>query len=640
MRSSPILTRRDVRRRLGWLPDGAEILLIRESHAFGWTNRWFAAFRLFDDGQFITIPVLTQTALTTPTGSNQTYTSDATWNNSNNSVECVGAGASGGTSRGSGTAVATGGGGGGYSKITNFTFASPGTTTATWQTGTHGAGVTNSTGNLSGNDGGDSWWNDTAFPTTGNGKAGAKGGVHGVAGAQPQNGGAGGAAASGYAVNSDGSAGTKQSGGRGGNLTALANASGGGGAGGPNGDGVNGTDRASSNGATAGGAGDAGSGGAGSAGVRSTTVAATSNPGSAGTELDGTHGCGGGSGGANTSIVGGTLPGTSGTGGAFGAGSGGAVASSSGAGSNGVSGNGGDGLIVLTWTPAAAVLFGWLKASSDIEHPFPINLNPDEARAWFQPSQIPVPQRWPLPTGEDVERLPPIKHPPDQPLAYAPRPPTVVGIPNRWPLPTGEDVERIFPLKLNPDEARQWFRPSQIPVPQRWPLPTGQDVERIFPLKLNPDEAKQYFSRPPDRVGIAWFRPPEDIIRFYPPTTDQRWSALWPPFPFPAVGISGIGWFRPPEDIIRQYPGNTNQLWQVTWTPIFIPPGPIVGSLVCANMFTVPVVLGGPFTQSVMAALPATQADLLAAGFVISPVTAADMDTALALLANPFAEQC
>ncbi len=65
--------------------------------------------------------------LTTPTGSLQTSTSDVTWNNANNKVECIGGGAeSAGIKFSSGDA--TGGGGGAYSKITNFTFATPGTT--------------------------------------------------------------------------------------------------------------------------------------------------------------------------------------------------------------------------------------------------------------------------------------------------------------------------------------------------------------------------------------------------------------------------------------------------------------------------------------------------------------------------------
>lgn len=73
--------------------------------------------------------------LTSPTSSNQTFTSPSDWNNSANTIEVIGAGGSAGASAKATTATATGGGGGAYSKITNFSFASPGVTTATYQIG-------------------------------------------------------------------------------------------------------------------------------------------------------------------------------------------------------------------------------------------------------------------------------------------------------------------------------------------------------------------------------------------------------------------------------------------------------------------------------------------------------------------------
>src|SRR5438105_3697808 len=60
----------------------------------------------------------------TTTGSNQTFTSPSDWNNSNNTIECIGAGGSGGAVRGSTTNDATGGGGGAIDQ--QFQFCKPG----------------------------------------------------------------------------------------------------------------------------------------------------------------------------------------------------------------------------------------------------------------------------------------------------------------------------------------------------------------------------------------------------------------------------------------------------------------------------------------------------------------------------------
>lgn len=301
----------------------------------GVERRWHLL--VYDEGQFDVVPVLAQTFLTSPTGSNQTYTSDATWNNNNNTIDAIGAGASGCASSSAAFIHATGGGAGAWNQISNFTFASPGTTTATFQLGTGGAAVvkTAGSGTSSGNNGGDTWFNDTAFPTTGSNKIGAKGGVGGVGGTGSQNGGAGGASASNYPVGGN-------SGGRGGNLTGASGSgdSGGGGAAGPNGVGNNGGDSTStSNGiSTAGGSADAGSGGAAGA-------AGGNNPGGNGTEYDASHGSGGGGGGADAT-GGGDV--TAGSGGKYGGGGGGCRAGST---HVGTSGAGGDGIIVLTWTP-------------------------------------------------------------------------------------------------------------------------------------------------------------------------------------------------------------------------------------------------------------------------------------------------
>jgi hypothetical protein len=341
--------RRIVRHRLSgelWLGDvQVAISIIQWLTPTGWEKRWLALFKRFGEDQIYYVPVLSQSfQVGASPGSNETYTSDATWNNANNKIETIGAGASGGAHRD--TLVsrdASGGGGGAYNSITNFTFATPGTTTATFRIGLGGAAIVQSTSaDTSGNDGGDTWFNDTAFPTTGSNKVGAKGGVHGTAGAATQTGGAGGASGSNYPVGGN-------SGGRGGTATTNNGiGTGGGGAGGPSGVGGNGGDSSTTNGTTAGGQGDATSGGTGGG--------AGNNNGNAGTELgDSIHGCGGGGGGNS---VNGTT--TAGSGGLYGAGGGGAT------GQNGAgtvtSGAGKNGIIVLTWTPAptgpAIILMG------------------------------------------------------------------------------------------------------------------------------------------------------------------------------------------------------------------------------------------------------------------------------------------
>ncbi len=279
-------------------------------------------------------------AFLTTTGSNQTFTSPSNWNNSNNTVECMGGGAAGGSAAGN---HSTGGGGGAYSKITNFSFASPGTTTATYRVGIGGAGAGNTTPGASG---GVSYWNAASDPGAGtdNAKCGAQGGTGGVNGSGSRNGGAGGALASGYGQ-------TRTSGGRGGNLTGASGTggSGGGGAGGSTADGNPGGDNSttSNNVTTAGGRGDDSVGGNGGA--------AGQNNGSPGTEWDGSHGSGGGGGG--NSGNGATI--TAGNGGNFGGGGGGAKA-----GTTANSGSGIQGIIVVIYTPAITTLGDGIDPSS------------------------------------------------------------------------------------------------------------------------------------------------------------------------------------------------------------------------------------------------------------------------------------
>ena len=270
---------------------------------------------------------VTQTILTT-TGSNQTYTSPSDWNNSSNQIECLGAAGSGGT-RISASGHGAGGGAGAYSAITNFTFASPGTTTATYRVGSGGAGVSGST---AGNAGGPTWFNDTVNPGVGttNAKCSAANGSGGGTG-RPANGGAGGLASASWGQ-------TKFDAGRGGNATAGSGyaATGGGGAAGPAGAGGNGVDR-STTGQSAGGSANDGTTAGGSAG----------SAGSSGTEFSPSFGCGSGGGGETAA---GTSTGNAG--GNYGGASGGSASG----GSTATSAAGRQGLVIIEYTPLAISL--------------------------------------------------------------------------------------------------------------------------------------------------------------------------------------------------------------------------------------------------------------------------------------------
>lgn len=310
--------------------------------------------------------------LVSPTGSNQTFTSPVDWNNGNNSVECIGGGGGGkGGQQGSGAGA--GGGAGAYSKILNFTFAVPGTTTATYQIGALGAG--GSVGGGNGGTGGDSWFNGATFGAS---SVGAKGG----AGSSSQTvAGSGGSSGSGIGT-------TLKSGGSGGTTTGgVTVGGGGGGAGSVNGDGAQGGNYTGALSSSSGGPGGGGSGGGtaggstttgttpsgaggnnffgsgGAAGVASGSGGNGSNGGGGsggapngqnggnggnGTEWDASHGSGGG-GGASTNAAT-----SSGTGGLYGgAGAGGGATSAAGA---TPAGAGGQGIVVASWTP---VIYGF-----------------------------------------------------------------------------------------------------------------------------------------------------------------------------------------------------------------------------------------------------------------------------------------
>lgn len=264
--------------------------------------------------------------LVSPTGSNQIYTSDATWNNANNKIELIGAGGGGaGSDSGDTTASNGSGGGGGYALASNFSFAAPGTTTATYRIGTGGTGgIGINTPNESGAAGGDSWFNGT---TVGGATVSAHGGGFGANDvANGVVGGSGGTGVNGSTLRTGGSGGAGGAGGSGLVYTSA------GGAAGPNGVGGAGSGASASN--KAGGTADGGTVAGGAAGSN----------GHSGTEFDGTHGCG--SGGGSVSVAGTNVTGPAG--GLYG---GGGSAASALTDANG--GAGAQGIIVLTWTPLA-----------------------------------------------------------------------------------------------------------------------------------------------------------------------------------------------------------------------------------------------------------------------------------------------
>jgi hypothetical protein len=229
-----------------------------------------------DDGfwHFDIIPCVTVVFFTSGT-SGTTLTSFPGWNNGNNSVECIGGGATGTGSHACGccTSSGNGGGGGGYAKTVNTTLGS---------TFTYAVGAA----------GGTTQFNSVCTATGGSGTTGGAGTV----GSTLRNGGAGATGA------------TSRQGG------------GGGGAAGP---GANGN--AGSIGSIgAGGTGGSGDGGSGGAGGGSTVGGGTGN------EYGTSHGSGGGGGGGNSTTVGGA-------GGQFGGGGGGGgTGSSGGAGFQGI----------------------------------------------------------------------------------------------------------------------------------------------------------------------------------------------------------------------------------------------------------------------------------------------------------------
>lgn len=294
--------------------------------------------------EIISYDFATVTFLSTPTGSNQTYTFPIDWSY-NNTVEVLGAGGSGGAYYGSSgvTGSCCGGGGGAYSKLTG---APKSGSTTTYQIGTAGPqNQRNAGGAQGGTAGGDTWFGAATYAAS---SVGAKGGGAGTATSTTSlTGASGGAAASGIGT-------IKYSGGASGDTSSFTGnrgVSGGGGAAGLNGDG-NASSGTGGSGVTSGGSGDAGFGGAG--GSASPRIGINGGVGGNGTEWSASYGSGGGGGGVDnvgsaTNLVGGA-------GGLYGAGGG--ASGRDGTGPSACTGGAGSsGLIVITYTPGGG-LFG------------------------------------------------------------------------------------------------------------------------------------------------------------------------------------------------------------------------------------------------------------------------------------------
>lgn len=240
----------------------------------------------------------------TTTGAN-TWIVPSDWNSASNSIQIIGAGGSGGTSGATGSG---GGAGGSYGKISNLSLTP--NQSISYTIGTGGAHCAAGT-TLSGNSGGDTFFNGATVGASSISVTGSTGGVS--------------AGAGGTAGTPTAPSGTTFLGGAGAAHAAGA-AGGGGGAAGLNGAGIAGSTTG------AGGNGDNNSGGTGG-----TQFSPPNEPGGNGTEYDASHGSGGGGGGGNG-------VGTSGgTGGLYG---GGGVGGSTG----NASSAGAQGLIVITYT--------------------------------------------------------------------------------------------------------------------------------------------------------------------------------------------------------------------------------------------------------------------------------------------------
>lgn len=277
-------------------------------------------------------PAAADTIVLTPANAGY-YVTPPQWNESSNTVVCVGAGSGG---SGGGVVFAqggSGGGGGASDVVTNL--AIEGLIGLNIPTGGAGGTPGNQGGGNLGDNGAKIWgW---GFIGTGHISCGARNSLIGGNGGQPASGGNTGLAqGTGYAGGNGGLGGT-DSVGLGVHCTTTCAGGGGGGASGSTGIGADGTQYSAGSGG-AGGQGDAGTGGAGGT--------SGGGAGANGTEIGGGVGAGGGGGGGSTGINGGDA-------GSCGGGGGGAGdATKSG-------GAGRDACIILTYTPTSDQTLGY-----------------------------------------------------------------------------------------------------------------------------------------------------------------------------------------------------------------------------------------------------------------------------------------
>lgn len=483
---------------------------------------------------------MTQVFLSTTPGTNFTYTSDATWNNASNTVEVIGAGGSGAACKRNNAlgGDASGGGGGEYGKTTNFSFATPGTTTAVCRVGLGGAattgGISSSAETLNGTAGGDTWFNGT---TQAGSTLGGIGGAFGGFGASA--GGAGGTGGVGT---------THNAGGRGGHATVSGRiATGGGGAGGTTAVGSNGVDSATFIAATNGGAGGATNGGTAGTG---NAVGTPGGNGGAGTSFDATHGAGGGGGGCSTGL---NSAATGGSGGNYGAGGGGCYNAGSGgaASTQAISGAGANGIIVLTWTPAGGAVtptgWGMTGGSAPLKEAF-LAASLAMGSLWVpQPITPPVVAapslawQWPLSNAPS-----PVSSIQSRPI-WQPGPPS---LPGQGGFQCGAFQENAFqmvcdhllwyqPLSrapqviVTPVQAVQLLQPLGPPTPAITPVVAGwYQSLGIAPKQLTPPLAEQpIFVSAPVQIPSGW------TGQLYKAPTPEGPPTSWSYVPFDTAQI-------------------------------------------------------------------------------------------------------
>lgn len=290
-------------------------------------------------GDLITYEFYTTTFLSSGAGSgNQTYTKPSDWSNSDNYIDAIGCGSSGGTGSTGGGGRSTGGGGGEFRRIKDLSLSG----NATYAIGSGGSAATCNNNYVSGTAGGDVYFNGTTAAGAslwakpgGTGSTATSGALTGASG------GSGGTGAGGNA-----------NGGGSGTVDVSSTCSGGGGAAGPGatpsktstpGAGGTSANNSTTQTGTAGGQGDSTAGGAGGT--------ANGGTGTAGTEYQASPAYGAGGGGGGRFSASNNL--SAGSGANYGAGGGAAMTTNS----IMSSGAGIQGLIVVNYAPAATGSF-------------------------------------------------------------------------------------------------------------------------------------------------------------------------------------------------------------------------------------------------------------------------------------------